>query len=526
MLDWIKNALSLRFRRASAADRASRTRLDGWMHAAIGCRQAGDDTQAQELCRRILDEAPDHADALYLLGEIAAEHSDHDEAIGLIRRSISIASDRPQFHYALGCVLGASGDWRGAMESYRSALALSSSHAGAHLNLGCILQARGEIDAAEDFLRDHATRELDEALMHFRAVADIAPGHPDGWINLGYAMARRGNLENALLYYERALAIDAGLAQAQFSRSMVLLAQGQFSAGWDAYEWRWQASGFPKPEFRQPEWDGSAVDRKTVFLYTEQGFGDAIQFARYATLVAARGAQVILRCPPELTRLLGTVPGVTRTLASQDPMPDFDFHCPLLSLPRVLRTTVDTIPAAVPYLRAEPEKKDEWRKLLDDGASGIKIGLVWASQSQFPGAELKSMALESLGPLRRLAGATFYSIQMGAAGRQAATPGAPIAVHDLTGRIRDFTDTAALIDNLDLTLSVDTAVAHLAGAMGKPVWTILPYAADWRWEPRAAPGKWYPTMRLYRQTNRGDWVSVLSQVANDLQQHFHLRLLP
>jgi Flp pilus assembly protein TadD len=518
MLQWIKDRLSRR--RAEGPDAPPRRRgderVDGWMRQGRVHHQAGDLTVAEEFYRRILEEQPDHADTLHLLGDIESQRKNNEHAAGLIRRAISIDSGKAQYHFALGCVLQAAGGRSEAVDCYRRALKLDSSHVAAHINLGVLLQAGSEIDlAAAGAGRASAQRGFEEALSHFRAATENAPYAPDGWINLGYALERQRQLADARHCYDRALAIDANLIEARFNRSMVLLAQGDFLKGWEDYESRWQASGYSRPEFPQAEWNGSPLRGETVLLYTEQGFGDAIQFVRYAAAVTARGGRAMLRCQPELRRLLQNVPGVAGTLAP-DQTTEFDLHCPLLSLPRVLGTTIDAIAAQVPYVAADPVAVTAWRARLQDGQPGVKVGLVWASHSMMPEAAQKSTTLSAFAPLREVAGARFYSLQTGAAGRKAAAAG-PVPLIDHTDRIGDFADTAALIANLDMIITVDTAVAHLAGAMGKPVWTMLRYAPDWRWYPDIPTSRWYPSMRLYRQRIRGDWAGVCDQIAKDLR---------
>jgi tetratricopeptide (TPR) repeat protein len=517
MLRWIRDRLSLRPAEGpDAAGRRGGERVQAWMRQGTVHHQAGELILAAGFYRQVLDEQPDHADALYLLGEIEARRQNNEHAATLIRRAISIESGKAQFHFALGCVQQGSGERREAADSYRRALVLDPSHAAAHINLGCLLQEGSEIDLAAGGPGGAlAQRGFEEALSHFRAATEIAPEGPDGWINLGYALERQRRLADARHCYDRALALDPQLAQARFNRSMVLLAQGDYPEGWEDYEWRWQASGYPRPAFPQGKWDGSALRGETVLLYTEQGFGDAIQFVRYAAAVAERGGRAMVRCQPELQRLLRSVPGVSGTLAPHQTT-EFDLHCPLLSLPRVLRTTIDTIPAQVPYIVPDPMLASEWRARLRDGQAGIKVGLVWASHSMMPNAGLKSTTLSAFAPLREVPGVRFYSLQTGAAGRQAATAG-PIPLIDHTDRIGDFADTAALIANLDLIIAVDTAVAHLAGAMRKPVWTMLRYAPDWRWYPDTPGSSWYPSMRLYRQRVLGDWAGVCDEIAKDLR---------
>jgi len=514
MLQWIRNAFGP-LSTGSAGLRAQ-TSVRDWMEQAQARYGAGDLDGAEALYQRVLDDQPDHAQALCRMGEIEALRRNNELAAGLIRRAISIDEKDPQFHYALGCALQASGERNAAVESYRGALALDSSHAAAHINLGVLLQAQAELDiATAPASRAAAEQGLEEARSHFLAATETASEDPNAWINLGYAHERQRDLAGARHCYDRALAINTDLPDARFNRSMVLLAQGDWLQGWQDYEWRWPASGYPRPVFPQPEWDGSALAGETVLLYTEQGFGDAIQFVRYAALVEARGGRAIVRCSEELRRLFESVPGVAATFAPGD-SPAFDLHCSLLSLPRVLRTTADKIPGQLPYIRPDAGLTDQWRARVRGCGSAFNVGLVWASYSTMPNAALKSMLPQALTPLRGMDGVRFFSLQPGEAGKRAGQT-APIPLTDLTDEIHDFADTAALIASLDLVISVDTAVAHLAGAMGIPVWTLLAYAPDWRWYPDGATSLWYPGMRLYRQPRQGDWAAVCAQVAEALR---------
>lgn len=445
---------------------------------------------------------------LYRLGEAEASRRNNDAAAGLFRRAIALDGGRAQYHFALGCVLQASGRAEAAIDCYRRVLSLDSAFVPALINLGSLLQALSEGDGASE-------PQFDEALALFRRVTELAPGVPDGWINLGFALERHRRLAEARAAYDHALAIDPMLADARFNRSLVLLAQGDYPAGLRDYEFRWPATGYPRPAFARPEWDGRALSGETVFLYTEQGFGDAIQFVRYVAQIAERGGRALVRCQPELRRLFDGVRGVAATLAP-DALPQFDFHCSLLSLARLFGTTIDTIPAQVPYLLADPRLSADWGARLRADGSALRVGLVWSSQSLMPNASSKSTTLQALAPLREVPGVRYYSLQLGSAGREAAS--GPVPMVDHTGRLADFADTAALIDNLDLVIAVDTAVAHLAGALGKAVWTMLRHAPDWRWYPDSMQSKWYPTMRLYRQRTRGDWRSTVEEVARDLRQ--------
>jgi hypothetical protein len=251
-------------------------------------------------------------------------------------------------------------------------------------------------------------------------------------------------------------------------------------------------------------------------LHSEQGFGDTIQFIRYAPLLARQGARVVVECQPELRSLLRGVEGVQHLLAQGEPLPPFDLHAPLLSLPLAFGTRLGSIPAQVPYLKADPALAEAWRgKVAGDGRR-LKIGLAWAGSPARKGDRQRSVSLSALAPLAAVKGADFYSLQKGPAAEQAKNPPPEMRLMDLTAELKDFADTAALIASLDLVISVDTAVAHLAGAMARPVWTLLEFVPAWRWLLDREDSPWYPTMRLFRQPSRGDWGSVVRRVAEAL----------
>ena len=390
-----------------------------------------------------------------------------------------------------------------AARSYRKVLALAPSFAEAHNSLGSILQARGESD---------------QAIAQFRAAVEAEPGFAAAYVNLGYVLQyQRRNLGEALQNYDRALAINPQIPEAHFNKSLVLLSQGRYLEGWHEYEWRWRSpEAPPKPIFAQPEWDGSLLAGRSILIFAEQGYGDVIQFVRYVPLVAARGGRVIVSCEPALKRVLESVAGVSCVVVNGEALPEFEVQLPIVSLPRMFGTTLETIPAQVPYVRVQDALVEKWRAAMSDGGRGPKIGLVWASQPLHRIAPLKSATLAAFAPLGSVAGARFYSLQKGEAAKEASASVAPMRIADLSSGIEDFADTAACIANLDLTISVDTSVAHLAGAMGKPVWTLLPYAPDWRWHPDQDSSAWYPTMRLYKQDRPGDWATVIARLVNDL----------
>jgi hypothetical protein len=294
------------------------------------------------------------------------------------------------------------------------------------------------------------------------------------------------------------------------------LLAGNFERGWREYEWRWKLKDHRGHIFSSAAWDGSDVSGRTVLLHAEQGFGDAIQFIRYAPLVAGRGARVVVQCPEELASLIGRVEGVEKVVADGGQLPDFDLQCPLLSLPRVFGTTLENIPVEIPYCTADALLSRKWKDRLQHEDSRFKIGLVWAGRTKAKRERGRTCSLALFSALAGFDGVIFYSLQKGEGAEQAKNPPENMELIDYTEEIHDFSDTAAFIGNLDLVISIDTAVSHLAGALGKPVWTLLPFAPDWRWMLNRDDSPWYPTMRLFRQPSPGDWEAVIKDIAGEL----------
>ena len=298
---------------------------------------------------------------------------------------------------------------------------------------------------------------------------------------------------------------------------MNLLLQGRYAEGWQEYEWRWRKSDFTSPcrHTDIPLWDGSPLLGRTILLHAEQGFGDAIQFARYAPLVAQRGGTVVVECHPQLVQLIQTIDGIQTVVPFGAPLPPFNCQAPLLSLPRIFETTLQSIPSRCPYMAVRDEYLKKWAALISTHSASLRVGLVWAGKS-YPDP-LRSCRLAELAPLALLHNVTFYSLQLGAGSEQAASPPSGMTLIDLTDQIHDFANTAALIDQLDLVIGIDTAVAHLAGALGKPVLLLLPFAPDWRWLLHRSDSPWYPTMRIFRQKQPGDWSDAILNVQAALE---------
>jgi hypothetical protein len=332
------------------------------------------------------------------------------------------------------------------------------------------------------------------------------------WSDFAIALNDVGDLRRAIEAAQRAVALDPHNHTLHFNLAQFLLADGQFERGWKEQEYRWGSQAFPSParDFGKPMWDGSAGD-KTVLLHAEQGFGDAIMFARYVPIAAQR-ARVIVECQAELVALMKTVRGADQVIARGDKLPAFDAHVPFLSVPMIFGTNSKSIPDDVPYLVADTQKVEAWRRRLD--GEGLKVGIAWAGSAAHINDANRSMRFEQLGPLMEVRGVRLYSLQKGPRGADAS--GAQGLV-DHTDELEDFTDTAALMENLDLVISVDTAIVHLAGALAKPVWTMLPFATDWRWlASHRDDSPWYPTMRLFRQARPRDWDGVVQGVAEAL----------
>jgi tetratricopeptide (TPR) repeat protein len=334
-------------------------------------------------------------------------------------------------------------------------------------------------------------------------------------LNLGYVLGEQGRSQEALRCYESILAAFPACAEARYNRAAHLLRAGDFRAGFTDYEARFVAmKSVDQRVYSQPRWNGSLLQGRSILVYCEQGFGDALQFSRYVPLLAEQGARVILEVQRPLVSLLASIKGVERVVAKSDTPPSTDFHIPLLSLPYIFGTTLETVPASVPYITPPETFVTAWRKQTGAEAGILRVGLAWAGKERpYPN---RSCPPEYLAPLLAVNGTRFYSLQIGERDRLPLPPELAVQVIDLTGGIENFADTAALIANLDLVITIDTAVAHLAGALGKPVWVLLPAVADWRWLDGRDDSPWYPGMRLFRQSRPNDWANVVGQAARAL----------
>jgi hypothetical protein len=368
----------------------------------------------------------------------------------------------------------------------------------------------------------HESGRFGDAVDAYRRALALDGKLPDAHEFLGRALASAGEYPAALASLEAALREKPDSVHAHCVRGFALLALGDYLGGWPEYEWRWYREDMQtiRGMFRQPWWDGSAIDGRTLLLFTEQGFGDAIQFIRFAPLVASvSGARIALDCHPPLRQLFARAPGVAEVLESDAEIPRYELCFPVMSVPRLLGIARHDVPRAIPYLWASDEHAAKWRDRVRCG-HGLRVGIAWATYSSLGNAPRKSVPLEALAPLAGVRGVSFYSLQKDA--REPAPPG--LELIDLSAGLSDFSETAGLIANLDLVISVDTAVAHLAGALGKPTWTLLRQVSDWRWQGQGTQSLWYPTMRLFRQEREGDWRGVVQQVVLALREQVALRV--
>jgi hypothetical protein len=418
------------------------------------------------------------------------------EAIAEYRRAIELAPQFAEAYSNLGTALRDSCETDAAIYAYERAIEMRPDLAEAFNNLAIALRDKGQFE---------------EALRNCRQALSLKPDYADAQSNLGVVLCDLEQADEAIAACRRAVEMQPRRGVVQCNLAMILLKLGHYEEGWARYEWRYLADPrYPARKLPQPRWDGGELNGKTILVHAEQGFGDTIQFARYVPLVAECGPNVILECQPELVRLFASLPNIQQIVTAGEQLPAFDVHCPMMSLPLALSQTLKTIPAG-PYLRPEENLAQHWRQRLADDRKR-KIGLVWAGKPSHTDDRNRSMRLKDLAPLAH-ADASFYSLQKGPAARQIDESPQGMKLMDFTPEFTDYADTAAFVANLDLVISVDTSVAHLAGALGKPAWVLLPRVPDWRWMIQRGDTPWYPTMRLIRQERWRDWRGVVEQIA-------------
>lgn len=537
-------------------------------------QRAGKLAAAEELYQRALEDEPENADALHYLGLLNYQRGNGAAAVDLMYRACAARPSSPEFHCNLGMVLGSARRDAEALRVLDEAIRLKPEYPAAYHNRGNVLEKIGKIDEAilawqralelqPDFAAVHyslassllAAKRHDEALHHareaarlnprsadthnclgcvlrvkgeldaaakaFRTAGQLQPAAPESHSNLGTVLVDLGRPREAVAYYEKAIALKADYADAHWNLGMALLACGEFDRGWLEYEWRRHWATDPQKEraLIHPQWNGCSVSGRTVLLICEQGLGDTLQFARYARVLSRRGATVILECQPALRELLARVEGVDQIITPGDRLPRFDTYARLMSVAGIVGTRLGNMAAEVPYLHPDPHRASEWKARLS--GPGVKVGIAWQGNPAFANDRARSIPLEAYEPLAAVEGVRLISLQKNAGAEQIDAVADRFRVERLEPALDEgtdaFMDTAAVMKHLDLVVTSDTAIAHLAGALGVKTWVALGIGCDWRWLQDRDDSPWYPTMRLFRQQRAGDWSEVFSRMAGALR---------
>jgi tetratricopeptide (TPR) repeat protein len=476
------------------------TSLQSKLAAALEFVRLGETERGEALLRQVVSDQPANAEALMHLGLLTLRTGRITDAERLFTQMSQAAPTSPAAFNGHGIALAGLGRLEEALARFDQALSLNPRDPNSWANRGLALT---------DMLR------LEDALDSFEKALVTRPHFPAVHNNAGLALHRLGRFQEAIVSFDKAIAADSNDTYAHFNRSLSLLALGDYERGWDEYEWRWKSAlAHVKRDFPAPLWRNDfPVDGKTILVHAEQGLGDSLQFCRYVPMLAAI-ATVVLVVPKSLTQLLA---GLAQTVTTGEALPRFDAWIPMMSLPLAFRTTVATIPHAIPYLYADPERTAAWRERLGQ-LPGRKVGLVWsgAPRPEDPRSSLvdrrRSIKLQYFAPFVSVRNMSFVSLQKGEAAVQARNPPAGMVLHDWSSELDDFADTAALIEALDLVVSVDTSAAHLAGALGRPVWVLNRYDQCWRWLAGRTDSPWYPSARLFQQKTLGDWAGVIQDV--------------
>ena len=536
----------------------------------LALRQAGRFDEAVASFKRAVSLKPDYAEAHNNLGTAYSALGRFDDAAGCFRRAIELRAGYAEAFFNLGNALKRLDRLDDAIAAYRGAVAAKPDFVEAHSNLGLAQQDRLlAADAAASFRRAvelrpgsselhfnlgtalTTLRRPDQAILSYRKAISLDPGNADAYGNLGVALQEQGlgdeafecfqraaalkpqdsealnnygnalqeqgRLDQAIECYRRALDGKPDHAEAHNNLAVALLLKGDFAPGWEEFEWRWRIPscwGDKRRDYPRPLWSGESAQGGTMLLWAEQGAGDTLQFGRYVAQVVRLGWRVILEVPESLMRLFASIKDV-ELIAKGTPSPDFDVHCPLMSLPRIFGTNRETIPAGASYFDPPPALVEAWRTRLA-AVDGVKIGIVWRGNPAYKRNRQRSMPASFLTELIDRPGLFAVSLQMDATDEELAGLTRNREILNAAPQLGDYADTAALIANLDLVVSVDTSVCHLAGALGRPVWTLLDFAADWRWLRQRTDSPWYPGMRLFRQPSPGDWTGVIAAATSEL----------
>ena len=482
------------------------------VHNNLGAvkHQQGDVTAAIALYQTAIGLKPKYVDAIANLAEAFIDQGEHAEAIACYKTLRDLEPDAPEVHNNLGVAMQLERRLVEAVLAHERALELQPLYAEAFTNLGTALRDLNELSRAEAAYR--------EAI---RLQNDLVEAH----VGLANVLEDSQRFEDALVSYDDAIEIAPDDPEARFARSLALLRRGDFANGWREYDWRWKTKAFHMPDFAAPLWKGEPLCDRMILIHAEQGLGDTIQFMRYLPLVQAAGGNVIFAVDSRLRRLMANASGVDRLAMLGDELPRFDLHAPLLSLPRIFETMLDNIPAAEPYLYADEQLVSDWRDRLSavlNPVRGLRVGVCWQGNSDHRRDRARSIPFEFIQHLANVSDLTLVSLQRRAAESTPPDEAAESRILDfgdsLDQHAGPFMDTAAIMMNLDLVVSCDTAIAHLAGALGVPVWLALDHAADWRWMRERDDSPWYPAMRLFRQGTPSDWSGVIAEIRSALRE--------
>ena len=546
---------------------------DDLLKKAALCIAEGKTAEATRFCQAVLNYEDKNVQAHYFLGKIALKENDFDKAIQCFKTAVNLnpdytnawfylgkvfdqtnqqmkaldsyyqalsrQSDNPVLYFATGVALQKMENVEGAIQCYQMAVHYQPEYWEAYNNLSCLMRNTGQWDLSLDYALKAVSlqpencsvlnslgsiyKELGyyrKAIACFQKALRIKSDDVITLTNLGDVFLAGRDIDKALFYTEKAIQIQPDYIPAHWHRALIWLISGNFKDGWREYEWRWQTKDFQSVQrnYTQPLWDGGEQPEKTLLIWAEQGVGDAIQFVRYVERVRNRVGRIILEVPATIHRLISHSINVDKVISPGEESAKFDLHIPLLSLPRALYPTDSDIPNRCPYLSPPTEADSELTSDIDWNESEFKVGIVWAGNPRHANDHNRSCPLKYFTGLMGIPGISFYSLQKGPRSTEVKDMAINYQIHDLSNRLQSFTDTAVVMQNLDLVISVDTAVAHLAGALAVPTWLLLPFNSDWRWFLDRSDSPWYPSMRIFRQTKPGDWDSLFEQVSLSLKQ--------
>jgi Flp pilus assembly protein TadD len=500
----------------------------------VALRHDGDDAAAVAAFRRAVEIAPNYVTALANLGLTLRAQGELRAAVAALRRAASLNPDNAEYQRQLGSAYGALNRYDFAAAHFRRATELEPDAATAYANLGMALTELNRWDDAVTAYERAAALDPDNASIRVNlafarddpaGIADsetqcrrLIAAHsnlPEAYNALGLILQKQNRLDESLESYRRATALKSDFLPAVINESLLLLLLGRYDEAWPKYEWRRRLPMLRRNERTQPHWQGEDIAQKTILLHSEQGFGDTIQFLRYVPLVAARARHVILEIPRPLVRMAASLPVENITIVPNNrPPPAADVHTPLLGLPRIFHTRVDNIPGHVPYLMPRRPLVERWAQRLRADPR-FKVGLAWAGNPEHKGNRSRSLTVGRLAPLLALRDIGWYGIQVGGPAKEIKRLPQGTLI-DLSPQLTDFAETAGAMLNLDLIIAVDTAVAHLAGALARPAWIMIAFSPDWRWLLGRDDSPWYPSVRLYRQPAPGHWDSVIARLAADV----------